>query len=339
MRTCRERGIDDRRRLHRRRSRSRPTSDGRRGAIAIGPAPAAQSYLVIDKIIDACKRVRRRRGPSRLRLPLARTRTSPTRARAAGITFIGPSAERDAQDGQQDRGAQDRDGGRHAGRPRRQRPRRQRLPERASRARRREEDRLSRSCSRPPPAAAARACAWSTSEADLAGRARGARARGDRRVRRRHGLPREGDRTPAPHRDPGASATRTATSSTSSSATARSSAATRRSSRRRHRPVVIARSCARRWARPRSPAARAVELRRRRHVRVPPRRRRQLLLPRDEHAPPGRAPGHRDGHRPRSRRVAARRRRGQAAAAHAGQSSTCAAAATRSSAASTPRIR
>ena len=37
-------------------------------------------------------------------------------------------------------------------------------------------------------------------------------------------------------------------------------------------------------------------------VRVPPRRPRRVLLPRDEHPPPGRAPGHRAGHRPRPRR-------------------------------------
>ena len=44
-------------------------------------------------------------------------------------------------------------------------------------------------------------------------------------------------------------------------------------------------------------AGRGGRLRRRRHRRVPPRPRRQLLLPRDEHPPAGRAPGHRDGHR------------------------------------------
>ena len=39
-------------------------------AVAIGPAPAAQCYLVIDKIIEACKQDRRRGGSSGLWLPL-----------------------------------------------------------------------------------------------------------------------------------------------------------------------------------------------------------------------------------------------------------------------------
>ena len=59
-------------------------------------------------------------------------------------------------------------------------------------------------------------------------RVRGRAARGDRRVRRRHGLPREGDRSVRATSRSRCSATPTATSSTSASATARSSAATRR---------------------------------------------------------------------------------------------------------------
>ena len=44
-------------------------------------------------------------------------------------------------------------------------------------------------------------------------------------------------------------------------------------------------------------AGRAVRLHQRRHRRVPARQRhRRVLLPRDEHPPPGRAPGHRGGH-------------------------------------------
>ena len=48
-------------------------------------------------------------------------------------------------------------------------------------------------------------------------------------------------------------------------------------------------------------AARAVELRRRRHLRVPGRHARRLLLPRDEHARAGRARDHRGDHRRRHR--------------------------------------
>ena len=83
--------------------------------------------------------------------------------------------------------------------------------------------------------------------------------------------------------------------------------------------------------------AQSGRLHQRRHDRVPARRGRPLLFPRDEHAAAGRAPDHRDGDRPRSRPLAdshrarrAPRRRSRAAAARR--------AATRSNAASTPRI-
>ncbi len=56
-------------------------------------------------------------------------------------------------------------------------------------------------------------------------------------------------------------------------------------------------------------------LRRGRHRRVPRRRRGQLLVPGDEHAPAGRTPGHRDDHRPRPRRAAAGDRRRRTASA------------------------
>ena len=45
-------------------------------------------------------------------------------------------------------------------------------------------------------------------------------------------------------------------------------------------------------------------LHQRRHDRVPARRGRPVLFPRDEHPPAGRAPGHRDGERPRPRALA-----------------------------------
>ena len=63
--------------------------------------------------------------------------------------------------------------------------------------------------------------------------------------------------------------------------------------------------------------ARGVRLRERRHRRdaLPGRR---VLLPRDEHPPPGRALRHRGGHRPRPRRRADPRRGGRAAVVHAG---------------------
>ena len=67
-------------------------------------------------------------------------------------------------------------------------------------------------------------------------------------------------------------------------------------------------------------AGRARRLRQRRHRRVPARRRhRRGLLPGDEHPAPGRAPGHRAGHRPRPGRAPAPRRRRRAAAVHPGR--------------------
>ena len=76
-------------------------------------------------------------------------------------------------------------------------------------------------------------------------------------------------------------------------------------------------------------------LQQRRHRRVPARPRRPLLLPGDEHAAPGGAPGHRAGHRPRPRRTPDPHRRGRAAAA--ASSTTSSRAATPSRCGSTPR--
>ena len=76
----------------------------------------------------------------------------------------------------------------------------------------------------------------------------------------------------------------------------------------------------------------------RRHGRVhlPGRR---VLLPRDEHPPAGRAPGHRGDHRHRPRRVADPRRLRRAAADDAGRGARARSAATPSRSASTPRTR
>ena len=82
-------------------------------------------------------------------------------------------------------------------------------------------------------------------------------------------------------------------------------------------------------------AAPGGRLRRRRHRRVPARPRRRVLVPRDEHPPPGRAPGHRGGHRARPRRAQLRdrRRRNRRRGAAVGHRS----AATPSRSASPPR--
>ena len=94
-----------------------------------------------------------------------------------------------------------------------------------------------------------------------------------------------------------------------------------------------------RWARRRSRLARALGYRSAGHRRVPARRRqRRVLLPRGEHAPPGRAPGDRggDGHRPGARAAADR---GGRAARLAQRDVRCAPRRTPSRCASTPRIR
>ena len=133
------------------------------------------------------------------------------------------------------------------------------------------------------------------------------------------------------------------TSCTSSSATAPPSVATRRCSRRR--PPRRSPSS----SGPRSPlggrAGRAVRLHRCGHGRVPARQRhRRVLLPRDEHPPPGRAPGDRGGRAGavrqgeragRPRRAPAPRRDRRAAAVRPGRRSRS--RATPSRPGSTPR--
>src|SRR6476469_7536939 len=61
-------------------------------AICIGPAPSNQSYLVIDKIIDACKQT----GAQGIHPGygfLSENAEFARRVKAAGLTLIGPSPE------------------------------------------------------------------------------------------------------------------------------------------------------------------------------------------------------------------------------------------------------
>src|SRR5215813_4022132 len=89
MRTCKERGIEtvavfsevDRRAPH------VQIADH---AVGIGPAPAAESYLVIDKILAACKQT----GADAVHPGygfLSENEDFADACAAAGITFIGPS--------------------------------------------------------------------------------------------------------------------------------------------------------------------------------------------------------------------------------------------------------
>ena len=59
-------------------------------AVRIGPAPASQSYIVIERIIEAIRATGRRGGASRLRLSLRERADFAAALAAAGVAFIGP---------------------------------------------------------------------------------------------------------------------------------------------------------------------------------------------------------------------------------------------------------
>ncbi len=91
MRTCRERGIETVA-VYSDVDRLAPHVQIADHAIAIGPAPASQSYLVIDKILAAC----RASGADAVHPGygfLSENEDFADACAAAGITFIGPSAE------------------------------------------------------------------------------------------------------------------------------------------------------------------------------------------------------------------------------------------------------
>ena len=91
MRTCRERGLSTVA-VYSDVDRLAPHVLMADFAVAIGPAPAAQSYLVIDKILDACKQS----GADAVHPGygfLSENEDFADACAAAGITFIGPSAE------------------------------------------------------------------------------------------------------------------------------------------------------------------------------------------------------------------------------------------------------
>ena len=91
MRTCRERGIETVA-VYSEVDRLAPHVQMADAAVAIGPAPAAQSYLDIDKIITACTSS----GADAVHPGygfLSENEDFADACTAAGITFIGPSAD------------------------------------------------------------------------------------------------------------------------------------------------------------------------------------------------------------------------------------------------------
>ena len=193
----------------------------------------------------------------------------------------------------------------------------------------------SRSSSSRRPAAAARACASSASRTASPTRSPAARREATARVRRRPADPRAARRGRPPRRDPGPVRRPRRTASTSASATARSSGATRRSSRRRRRrpstPPCATGSARRRW-----PSRGAVGYVSAGTCEFLVDDRGDARLPRDEHAAPGRASGHRARHRARPRRRPAADRRRRAARVRS-RGDVAPDRATRSRSASTPR--
>jgi acetyl-CoA carboxylase biotin carboxylase subunit len=90
MRTCQERGLETVA-VYSDVDRLAPHVQMADHAVAIGPAPAAQSYLVIEKILDACKQTNADAVHPGYGF-LSENEDFADACAAAGITFIGPSA-------------------------------------------------------------------------------------------------------------------------------------------------------------------------------------------------------------------------------------------------------
>ncbi len=103
-------------------------------AVAIGPAPSAQSYLVIDKIVQACKDTGAEAVHPGYGFLSEREAFAEALAKI-GVAFIGPNVQGHRRDGRQDR-IQEARGGRegfHGSRFRRRDQRRQHTPRRSRR--------------------------------------------------------------------------------------------------------------------------------------------------------------------------------------------------------------
>ena len=123
-------------------------------------------------------------------------------------------------------------------------------------ARRRGPQSASRCCSSPARAGAARACTWSSADAELESAIAAARREAEELLRRRRAARRALRHRPAPRRDPGAGRPARQRRAPRRARVLACSAATRRSSRRRRRPSSTRRSDTR-WAKAAVEAARA----------------------------------------------------------------------------------
>ena len=280
-------------------------------AVPLGGTTAAESYLRHRRDPRRRRPDRRRRRPPRLRLPGRERRRSRERRRAAGLVWIGPPPQAIEAMGSKVRARALMEA---AGVPI--------VPGRELD----DGDDVAAAAERGRLPAARQGLGGRRREGDAPGRgARGARGRGRRRPGAR---PRRRSAT-APSSSSGTCSGRaTSRSRSSPTAAARTVSLGERecSIQRRHQKVIeeapsVAVDDGLREALGAAAVAAAEggRLRRRRHGRVPARRGRRrgrVLLPRDEHAAAGRAPGHRDGprHRPRRRAAADRRRRGDVAA-------------------------